>query len=176
LLPTYASIGIAAPILLLVWPHAPGLGAGAEYSGAILFASEYSATNKGFFASWPPAATEPRHRPVSRVVALFALMPDDQFLAWGWRNPVPVEPARRRRRLFRAPPDHGDAGIHRGETIRPGSPGGLRGTRGATIRAACWWPWVVNVAPSIGYVYTVYALGLHDQDARRAAGHGPSPR
>ena len=58
-LPTYGAIGIAAPILLLLLRLLQGLGAGAEYAGAILFAAEYGSTRqRGFFASWPPSATD----------------------------------------------------------------------------------------------------------------------
>jgi MFS family permease len=49
-LPTYGAIGIAAPIMLLLLRLLQGLGAGAEYAGAILFAAEYGSTQRrGFF-------------------------------------------------------------------------------------------------------------------------------
>src|ERR1700678_3487562 len=58
-LPTYSAIGIAAPILLLLLRLVQGLGAGAEYAGAILFAAEYGSTRRGLFARSPPSATPP---------------------------------------------------------------------------------------------------------------------
>ncbi len=48
LLPTYGAIGIAAPIMLLLLRMLQGLGAGAEYAGAILFAAEYGSSRRGF--------------------------------------------------------------------------------------------------------------------------------
>jgi MFS transporter, MHS family, shikimate and dehydroshikimate transport protein len=87
LLPTYNSIGIAAPILLIVLRMLQGLGAGAEYSGAVLFAAEYSGTRRGFWASWPPAAVDAAIVLSAGVFALFSMLPSEQFLAWGWRIP-----------------------------------------------------------------------------------------
>ena len=71
LLPTYNSIGIAAPILLLVLRLLQGLGAGAEYSGAILFSAEYNSDRRGFFASWPPSAADFAIALSAGVFALF---------------------------------------------------------------------------------------------------------
>ena len=87
LLPTYDSIGIAAPILLILLRMLQGLGAGAEYSGAVLFAAEYSGTRRGFWASWPPAAVDGAIVLSAGVFALFSLLPSEQFLIWGWRIP-----------------------------------------------------------------------------------------
>src|ERR1700723_1043137 len=78
------------PILiatLLLLGMLQGLGAGAEYSGAILFSAEYNSDRRGFFASWPPAASDIAVALSAGGFALFKLMPDDQFLAWGWRIP-----------------------------------------------------------------------------------------
>src|SRR3954466_9666345 len=53
-LPTYSSIGILAPILLVVLRFAQGLGVGGEWGGAVLMAVEHSpAKRRGFFGSWP---------------------------------------------------------------------------------------------------------------------------
>ncbi len=70
-----------------------GLGAGAEYSGAILFSAEYNSDRRGFFASWPPAAADFAIAVSAGVFALFKLMPDDQFLALGLAHSVPAQPA-----------------------------------------------------------------------------------
>src|SRR3954447_15295596 len=56
LLPTYASIGIAAPILLLVCRLVQGFAVGGEWGGAVLMASEHGSDDqRGFWSSWPQA-------------------------------------------------------------------------------------------------------------------------
>jgi MFS family permease len=87
LLPTYDMIGIWAPVLLLTLRILQGLGSGAEYAGAILLAGEHSQTRRGFFAAFPPAAVDLAIIVAAGVFALFALLPNDQFMAWGWRIP-----------------------------------------------------------------------------------------
>ncbi len=87
LLPTYDSIGIWAPILLVALRIVQGFGAGAEYAGAVVMAAEATRTHRGFFASLPAAAVDVATVLSAGVFALFALMPNDAFLAWGWRIP-----------------------------------------------------------------------------------------
>ncbi|MFW1754717.1 MFS transporter [Acinetobacter wanghuae] len=90
LLPTYASIGIWAPILLLVLRILQGLSAGGEWGGAVLMAVEHAPTHKrGRFGSFPQIGV-----PLGLLLAsgMFALMsgviaPGDAFLEWGWRIP-----------------------------------------------------------------------------------------
>lgn len=89
LLPTYASIGIAAPILLLLFRLIQGLGIGGEWGGALLLATEYAPKKqRGLFGSFPQMGI-----PIGLVLAygfFFLLtwaMPEETFLAWGWRIP-----------------------------------------------------------------------------------------
>jgi MHS family shikimate/dehydroshikimate transporter-like MFS transporter len=87
-LPGYARIGIAAPILLVVLRLIQGFGAGGEFSGAILFASEYTPSHhRGFFGSFAPASVTLALVLASGVFAGFAYLPTSQFMAWGWRIP-----------------------------------------------------------------------------------------
>jgi MFS family permease len=86
-LPSYASVGLLAPILLLVLRVIQGLGAGAEYAGAVVMAGEVAGRRRGFFASLPAAAVDVATILSSGVFALFALMPEDAFMSWGWRIP-----------------------------------------------------------------------------------------
>lgn len=89
LLPTYADIGVAAPILLVLLRFCQGLGVGGEWGGAVLLALEYGHQGKrGFYASWPQAGVPLGLLSSTAVVAAFraALSPED-FLAWGWRVP-----------------------------------------------------------------------------------------
>lgn len=87
LIPTYESIGIWAPILLLVCRVLQGIGLGGEWGGAVLMAYEYAPKEKrGFFASWPQVGLSLGLCLASGVIALLSfLLTDEQFLAWGWR-------------------------------------------------------------------------------------------
>lgn len=89
LLPTYADIGIAAPILLVILRFLQGLGVGGEWGGAVLLALEYGHQGKrGFYASWPQAGVPLGLLLSTAVVALLRrLLTEDEFLAWGWRVP-----------------------------------------------------------------------------------------
>ncbi|BCU64382.1 hypothetical protein F941_02014 [Acinetobacter bouvetii DSM 14964 = CIP 107468] len=90
LLPTYDSIGLWAPILLLLLRIIQGLSAGGEWGGAVLMAVEHAPVHKrGRFGSFPQIGV-----PLGLLLAsgMFALMsgviaPGDAFLEWGWRFP-----------------------------------------------------------------------------------------
>ncbi len=88
LLPTYATIGIAAPILLVALRFVQGFALGGEWGGAILMSVEHAPTGRrGFFGSWPQVGC-PIGVILSTVVFLpLTALPGDQFLAWGWRIP-----------------------------------------------------------------------------------------
>lgn len=86
LLPTYAQIGIAAPILLLLLRIAQGIGIGGEWGGAVLMAYEYAPQGKrGFYASLPQIGLAIGLCLASGVTALASLLPEEQFMSWGWR-------------------------------------------------------------------------------------------
>ncbi len=87
LVPTYESIGIWAPIALLLLRVAQGIGLGGEWGGAVLMAYEYAPKEKrGFYASLPQVGLAIGLCMASGVVALLSsLLTDEQFLAWGWR-------------------------------------------------------------------------------------------
>jgi metabolite-proton symporter len=92
LLPTYASIGIAAPVLLVVLRCLQGIGVGGEWGGAVLMAVEHSPSyRRGLSGSWPQAGV-PAGLFLSTVVfgALNTTLDEQQFLAWGWRVPFLV--------------------------------------------------------------------------------------
>ncbi len=88
LLPTYAQIGIWAPILLVVLRLVQGFGVGGEWGGAVLMAVEHAPAGKrGYYGSWPQMGV-PAGLILSTVVfTIFQAMPEEQFLAWGWRIP-----------------------------------------------------------------------------------------
>jgi metabolite-proton symporter len=89
LLPTYATIGVAAPVLLLVCRLAQGFAVGGEWGGAVLMAAEHGDDSKrGFWSSWPQAGVALGNLLATGVLwVLAAVQSDDAFNSWGWRIP-----------------------------------------------------------------------------------------
>ena len=89
LLPTYARIGIWAPIALIALRLIQGFAVGGEWGGAVLMAAEHGdAARRGFWASWPQAGVAAGNLLAAGVLALMAGLQDEaDFLAWGWRVP-----------------------------------------------------------------------------------------
>ena len=89
LLPTYAQIGIWAPIALILLRLVQGFAVGGEWGGAVLMAAEHGdAARRGFWASWPQAGVPAGNLLAAGVLALMAaLQPEEEFLSWGWRVP-----------------------------------------------------------------------------------------
>lgn len=86
LLPTYQQIGVAAPILLLFLRVMQGIGLGGEWGGAVLMTYEYAPEGKkGLFASLPQIGLSIGLCMSAGVVAIASSLPEQQFLAWGWR-------------------------------------------------------------------------------------------
>ncbi|RAI67299.1 MFS transporter [Pseudomonas fluorescens] len=88
LLPSYASVGIWAPIGLIVLRLIQGISVGGEWGGAVLMASEHApAKRKTFYASFAQLGS-----PAGLLLALIAFrlvtsLEPEAFLAWGWRLP-----------------------------------------------------------------------------------------
>lgn len=89
LLPTYGTIGIAAPILLVLLRVLQGISAGGEWGGAVLMAVEHAPTRKrGLFGASPQIGVPLGLLLASGTLALMALIaPGDAFVRWGWRIP-----------------------------------------------------------------------------------------
>ncbi|MBN9094517.1 MFS transporter, partial [Pandoraea pnomenusa] len=87
LVPTYDSIGIAAPLILLFLRLLQGIGLGGEWGGAVLMAFEYAPRDKrGQFAAYPQIGLAVGLCLSTGVVALLSsTLTDAQFMAWGWR-------------------------------------------------------------------------------------------
>ena len=87
LLPTYATIGVAAPILLVALRFVQGLGLGGEWGGAVLMSLEHGAADRrGLNASWPQIGVPVGNLLAAGVLALLNLVLSEQaFLTWGWR-------------------------------------------------------------------------------------------
>ncbi|MCW0212810.1 MAG: MHS family MFS transporter [Pseudonocardia sp.] len=87
LLPTYATIGVAAPIVLVLLRFAQGVGVGGEWGGAVLLSSEYGdPAKRGFWSSaaqiGPPAGNLMSN---GVLAVLTASLTDEAFASWGWR-------------------------------------------------------------------------------------------
>ncbi|MEZ7005916.1 MFS transporter [Streptomyces sp. AD55] len=91
LLPTYAQVGLLAPVLLVLCRLVQGLALGGEWSGAVLMAVEHAPRDKrAFYGSWPQVGV-----PLGLVLAtgmfyLVQQLPDPQLESWGWRVPFLV--------------------------------------------------------------------------------------
>ncbi|MES2102999.1 MAG: MFS transporter [Pseudomonadota bacterium] len=87
-LPTYESIGVWAPILLVLLRVIQGLGISGEWGGALLLAYEYAPANKkGFFACVPQVGVPLGMLLATLAMTLMSILSDKDFLSWGWRVP-----------------------------------------------------------------------------------------
>lgn len=89
LLPSFASIGIAAPLLLAVLRFGQGLGLGGEWGGAILLATENAPPGKRAWYGMFPQLGAPVGFLLSgsAFLLLTTQLPESEFLDWGWRIP-----------------------------------------------------------------------------------------
>jgi MFS transporter, MHS family, shikimate and dehydroshikimate transport protein len=89
LLPTYASIGIGAPILLVALRMLQGLGVGGEWGGAVLMSVEHAPKGKrGLYGSFPQMGVPAGLLASTLIFALMqAVTTEAQFMSWGWRVP-----------------------------------------------------------------------------------------
>lgn len=89
LLPGYATLGVAAPVLLVVLRVLQGIGAGGEYAGAMLMSAEHAEPrSRGLNASAPTLGNAVGALIATGVFGLTAaVVPEEQFLSVGWRIP-----------------------------------------------------------------------------------------
>ena len=89
LMPTYAEIGVAAPVCLVVLRLVQGFALGGEWGGAALIAVEHAPTRRrGFFGSFVQVGASLGFLAATAVVSLCSTLTSrDQFLSWGWRIP-----------------------------------------------------------------------------------------
>mgnify|MGYP000052919584 CR=1 FL=1 len=84
-LPTYASIGVLAPILLTLLRVLQGIGVGGEWGGSVLMSMEWGhRKQRGLMAAWPQAGV-----PIGLALGTFVVwqFSGPEFLEWGWRVP-----------------------------------------------------------------------------------------
>jgi MFS transporter, MHS family, shikimate and dehydroshikimate transport protein len=88
-MPTYSTLGVFAPILLVILRFAQGIGVGGEWGGAVLMSTEYAPKERrGFFGSWPQMGV-PAGLLLSTLVfkLVEGSMSESAFMSWGWRVP-----------------------------------------------------------------------------------------
>jgi metabolite-proton symporter len=87
-LPTYAQIGVVAPLLLVLLRFVQGFGVGGEWGGAVLMVVEHGHQGRrGLYASWVQAGVPAGLLLATSVFDLCSLLPEEVFLSWGWRVP-----------------------------------------------------------------------------------------
>ena len=88
LLPTYAQIGVWAPILLVLLRVVQGIAVGGEWGGAALMSAEHASSRRGLWTSFTNAGAPTGVVLSTLVLALSAAATGEaEFLAWGWRIP-----------------------------------------------------------------------------------------
>jgi len=89
LLPGYATIGVAAPVILITLRLLQGLALGGEYGGAATYVAEHAPKGKrGFFTSWiQTTATLGLFLSLLVILACRTVLGTEAFEAWGWRIP-----------------------------------------------------------------------------------------
>jgi metabolite-proton symporter len=90
-LPTHATIGILAPVLLTLLRLIQGIGVGGEWGGSVLLSMEWgSARRRGFMASWPQLGVPLGLLASTGMVKLMSDISGNSFETWGWRVPFLV--------------------------------------------------------------------------------------
>jgi len=88
LLPTYESVGILAPVLLVALRLLQGLGSGAEFAGSFVMVAEFAPANRrGYWASLPGTGVYGGITLATTVGLTVFQLPDEQLYSWGWRLP-----------------------------------------------------------------------------------------
>ena len=89
LVPSYATIGIWAALILTALRFIQGLGIGGEWGGAILVTMEWAKTSahRGFITSWPQWGGPAGLFVANLAVLAFSRLSGERFLVWGWRIP-----------------------------------------------------------------------------------------
>ncbi len=89
LLPTYASVGVMAPLLLILLRLFQGFALGGEWGGAVLLVAEHGDSHRrAFWAAWPNLGPPLGNLMAAGVLALMSTwLSEAAFLSWGWRIP-----------------------------------------------------------------------------------------
>jgi MFS family permease len=91
ILPTYAAIGVTAPLLLVILRIVQGFGVGGEWGGAVLIATEHATQGRrAFYGSFAQFGVPIGVLTSNLVFLAISGLSDDDFLSWGWRVPFLV--------------------------------------------------------------------------------------
>ncbi|MFF9453140.1 MFS transporter [Streptomyces flaveolus] len=87
-LPTYAQIGVWAPVLLTLLRVLQGIAVGGEWGGSVLMITEHApAGRRGYYSAWSQVGINLGFVTSAGVFAAVQAMSDEAFLSWGWRIP-----------------------------------------------------------------------------------------
>ncbi|MEO3792964.1 MFS transporter [Nonomuraea sp. B10E15] len=170
LIPDYGSIGVAAPVLLVLLRVTQGLGAGAEYAGGALMAAEHAPPGRrGLFAAIPPTGNALGVILAALVFTPFTWLPEDAFLSWGWRVPFLVSILILPVGLYiRSRVDETPAfteTVEAGDRSRAPLVAVLREAPGSLLKS-----FLVSVGPNVAtYIPSVYALSYVTENVGLAA-------
>lgn len=88
LMPTHATIGVLAPILLVVCRAIQGVAVGGEWGGAVLIATEHVDRKRGYlFGAYAQQGSPTGQLLASLAFLIVSQLPDESFDSWGWRVP-----------------------------------------------------------------------------------------
>jgi len=88
LLPTYNTIGVWAPITLVLLRVVQGFGVGGQWGGAVLMAVEHAPPGRrGYYGSWPQIGVPAGLLTSTIIFTAFSTRPAEEFMSWGWRIP-----------------------------------------------------------------------------------------
>src|SRR5262249_26621040 len=88
LLPTHAQGGVWAPLMLVALRVVEGLGAGAEYGGAVIYLVENAPSrHRGFWGGFAPLGVSVGNLMAAGAFALVTMLPREDLMSWGWRLP-----------------------------------------------------------------------------------------
>ncbi len=141
LLPTYGTIGVWAPILLVALRLLQGFAVGGEWGGAVLMTLEHARTGRrGLWSSVAQLGAPAGLLLSTGVFAAFAALPDEQFLTWGWRVPFLFTIVLIGVGLWIRLARHREPGVHPGRRAEAEPGDGCRWSRscGASPRTSCW--------------------------------------
>jgi metabolite-proton symporter len=86
--PTYAAIGVSAPVLLVILRILQGIGVGGEWGGSVLLSMEWGTQRRrGFWASWPQVGVPIGLLLSTGAIKWFSSLAGSSFDTWGWRVP-----------------------------------------------------------------------------------------
>ena len=160
-IPSQSSIGMLAPILLLVARLVQGFSTGGEYGNAMTFIAEYAPDRRrGFLGSWLEFGTFTGYIMGAIIVTVAgAVLTDDQLLSLGLAHPVLRRPPAGPRRRLPAHPARGHPGVPRpGEGVRGAREGAAPRERGLRKLLTLWPFMLVCMGLVLAWNVTNYML------------------